>query len=96
LGCALITKAGGSEDVIHADDLLKDTMSIIAEAAGKPTATIEHFETMGAIDAYIPVIVEAVAGKTVLSFVPGKGTALARLVDGLRPFATRVIVPLGI
>ena len=95
LGCAMIEKSPNGH-VVHGDQLLQETMQVIAQVAGKDGASIEHFALMGAIDAYAPAIAETLAGKVVVCFTPGKGSALARLIDGIRPYASTVIVPMAL
>jgi hypothetical protein len=95
LGCAMVEKHSNGH-VVLADQLLQEAIEAIAQTAGKDVSSIEHFALMGAIDAYVPAIVETVAGKVVVAFSPTKGSALARLIDGIRPFASTVIVPMGL
>jgi hypothetical protein len=97
LGCMYFKgDAVPPETIVSADDILKASLDYIAEVAGKPVAEVEHFQLMAALDAYIPQIAEKLDGFTVMSFAPTKGSALARLIDGLRPYATSIIVPIGI
>lgn len=94
IGCVV---AKGSNNEVSADDILKNALEYLASVAGKGVAEIEHFALMQALDAYIPQIAEYLSnnGVCMVSFAPGKGTALARLIDGLRPYAKKVIAPLA-
>lgn len=96
VGCSYAKTYPGDAEVIYIDILLGVMLQEIAEAAGKETwAVIEHFALMQAIDAYIASLVPVLAGKIVVSTVPSKGSAQARLVDGLRLNARTVIYPFG-
>ncbi len=96
VGCSYAKTYPGDVEVMYIDILLGVMLQEIAEAAGKETwAVIEHFALMQAIDAYIVSLVPVLVGKTVVSTVPSKGSAQARLVDGLRLNARTVIYPFG-
>lgn len=96
IGCMQIK--GDSQFVVQADDILKASLDYLSSVAGKDASTIDHFQLMAALDAYIPNIVENLKKESwiVVSFAPTKGSALARLIDGLRPYAAQVIAPIGI
>lgn len=87
IGCTIV-KNDNRGDTIMVDDLLKLALDTIG-------TTADHFAQMTKLDAYIPSAVGMLAGATVVSFAPTKGTTLARLVDGLRPYASTVIAALG-
>lgn len=95
IGCVYISQSN-TEKIILGDILLKEVMEVIETQANQKAATIEHFALMAAIDAYIPAVVEMIQGTKVVAFTPGKGTALARLIDGLRPHASNIICPMGL
>jgi len=94
IGCTIVKNDGLK--VLQADDILQAALEFVASVAQKPLESIEHFALLEALDAYIPQIVPQLAGQTVFSFVPGKSTALARLLDGLRPYASKIIVPMAV
>jgi hypothetical protein len=94
IGCTFFNS---STALMSTDEILVGIFSGINQAAGKPIAEIEHFALLQGIDAVIPDIAKELAsdGAWVVSFQPTKGTALARLVDGLRQYADVVIVNIG-
>lgn len=89
---------GEHGNVVSADDLVRESLAYLTQVGGKDVATLDHFAVMSALDVYIPTIAEALisAGSIVISVQPTKGTALARLLDGLRPFARTVLVAMGV
>lgn len=89
IGCVPMKLNGG---VATADDILRNLLNEIASAAGKKLVEIEHFALMQAIDACIADLAARLKGYWVVTVPPTKGTALARLVDGLRQYAENVIV----
>jgi len=95
IGCAIFK--AGSVVPMSADNILAEALKVIELAAGKSAAEIEHFALLQGIDAQIPEIVQtlSLSSAWVVSFQPTKGTALARLVDGLRAHADMVIVNIG-
>jgi hypothetical protein len=95
IGCTFFKDGGAA--ILTADDVLVEVIRTIETAFGKKRTEIEHFALMSAIDVAIPEIAAELseAGVWVTTFSPTKGTALARLVDGLRPFANKVIVNIG-
>jgi hypothetical protein len=95
IGCALFKSKVTQE--VSADDILAEALNAVGLAAGKPVAQIEHFALLQGLDAQIPDIADYLAKSKawVVSFQPTKGTALARLVDGLRQYADMVIVNIG-
>jgi len=82
--------------VIYADSLLASVLNDVATAAGKEIACVEHFALMQAIDAMIPSLLPDLKGFTVISLPPSKGSAHARLIDGLRLHATTIIFPFAV
>jgi len=82
---------------VTADDVLAEALRAVEIASGKKVTEIEHFALLQGIDAQIPEIAQALSlsGAWVVSFQPTKGTALDRLVDGLRQYADMVIVNIG-
>jgi hypothetical protein len=95
IGCTVFKSVSTQE--VTADTILAEALKTIEQAAGKPATQIEHFELLKGMDALIPDIAQALTstGAWVTSFQPTKGTALARLVDGLRQYADMVIVNIG-
>lgn len=93
IGCTVFK----GRQTITADDVLTEALSQIEKTAGKTAAEIEHFTLLAGLDAQIPTLAADLsgAGLWVTSFQPTKGTALARLVDGLRQYAQTVIVNIG-
>ena len=94
IGCSVVK--GAMENVVLADDLLKAALDYVAEVAGQETSTIDHFQLMAALDAYIPEFIPNLQGVTVVSFAATKGSALARLLDGLRPYASQIITAMTV
>ena len=95
IGCTFFKNKDGKG--LSSDSLLADVLREIEKTVGKPSSEIEHFALLQGIDASIPDIAQALAasGAWVVSFQPTKGTALARLVDGLRQYADMVIINIG-
>lgn len=96
IGCSIIK--GGVDATRQADHILSDVICDIVVSAGKPIAEIEHFTLLQAIDACIPDIVVSLKkyGNTVICFPCTKGSAMDRLIEGLRIHAHTVIAPIGI
>ena len=92
IGCVYVSDFKGL--FVMADALLKGALEDVETVAGKPVSSIEHFELMQAVDALIPSIVKDLQGFTVISVMPSKGSAHARLIDGLRLHAKTIIQPL--
>jgi hypothetical protein len=95
IGCTFFK--AGSQPPVTADSILAEALENIEQASGKTAAQIEHFELLKGLDVLIPDVAEylAMSEAWVVSFQPTKGTALARLVDGLRQYADMVIVNIG-
>jgi hypothetical protein len=95
IGCTFFKV--GCLPLVTADDILAEAMKTIEAASLKPAAQIEHFELLQGLDSVIPMIADDLAstGAWITTFQPTKGTALARLVDGLRQYADMVIVNIG-
>jgi hypothetical protein len=97
IGCNLFVD--GKDTVITADEVLAMAMGEIATVAGKPLAAIPHFDQMAAIDSLCPSLstrLKNLLGESfIVAYPPTKGTAMARLLDGLRPYAKRVIVAIA-
>jgi len=93
IGCTYIRKHVDAGHRIDADALTKGMLDEIAATAGKDVSAIEHFALMQAIDAYVPTMVPDLAGVTIISLSPSKGSAQGRMIDGLRMFADTIIVP---
>ena len=95
IGCAPIK---GTINTVNADTILSDALHTISVAAQKPIAEIEHFALLQAIDASIAEIVEFLKFKKdyVVCFPSTKGSAMDRLVEGLRIHANTVIAPIGL
>ncbi len=95
IGCTIFKCVG--TQAVAADDILAEALKTIEQAAGKPATQIEHFELLKGLDALIPDVANNLAqsGVWVTTFQPTKGTALARLIDGLRQYADMVIVNIG-
>lgn len=98
IGCAIVSEISKYDTVLSADDVLGMCLEEIAAAAGKEVSAIDHFALMQAIDSLLPSIADCtqammgnLAGKTIVSVKPSKGSALERLIDGLRPYADTVI-----
>ena len=94
IGCTYVSEFNGL--IIYADKLLVSILEDCAKAAGKEAYLIEHFALMQAIDACIPALLNDLNGFTVISLIPSKGSAHARLIDGLRPLAKSIICPLAV
>ena len=95
IGCSYAKTYPGDIEVMYIDILLDVMLQEISETAGKAWSVIDHFALMQAVDAYIPSLMPHIKGQTVISTVPSKGSAHARLVDGLRLHARSVIYPFG-
>jgi hypothetical protein len=95
LGCAFAKKAANECVEIYADTLVRDMLNEISAIAKKPWSTIEHFALMQAVDAYADTLLPRLYGHAVITTIPSKGTAHARLIDGLRLHASSVITPLA-
>ena len=95
IGCSYAKTYSGDIEVMYIDILLDVMLQEISETAGKAWSVIDHFALMQAVDAYIPSLMPHIKGQTVISTVPSKGSAHARLVDGLRLHARSVIYPFG-
>jgi hypothetical protein len=100
IGCTFFKDGGAA--VLSADDILAEAFKTIeqvgiAEGKFKSLMEVPHFDRLNYLDAAIPEIADELdkAGIWVTAFSPTKGTALARLVDGLRPYASKVIVNIG-
>ena len=95
IGCAPVK---GNIVTFQADDILAEALNTISASAGKPIAEVEHFTMLQGIDACVPGIVVILKnGKhTVTCFPSTKGSAMDRLVEGLRIHADTVIAPIGI
>ena len=95
IGCTLFKAS--SVITMSTDDILAEALKVAELAAGKSVTEIEHFALLQGIEAQIPEIAQALSssGAWVVSFQPTKGTALDRLVGGLRQYADMVIVNIG-
>ena len=95
IGCAFVKKAADECVEMYADVLVKEMLDDISVIAAKPWATLDHFALMQAIDAYVESLLLRLSGHVIISTMPSKGGAHARLIDGLRLHATSVICPLA-
>lgn len=95
IGCSYAKTYPGDAEVMYIDILLDVMLQEISEAAGKAWPVIDHFALMQAIDAYIDSLISVIAGHTIISTIPSKGGAHARLVDGLKLHARTIIYPFG-
>lgn len=94
---------GYPEMAVSADDLVKEMLLWIEDEmkkTGKIKDTyleIKHFDLMEYVELRIATIAQMLsdAGAVVVSFQPTKGTALAKVLDGLRPYAKEVLVAMG-
>lgn len=93
IGCVFVSRPDNM--ILYADDLLAGVLEDIETASGKKWSVIDHFALMQAIDASIPSVAEKAEGYTVISTMPAKGSALARLIEGLRLHANSIIQPLA-
>lgn len=85
---------GHPEQFVSADDLVKAALDHLTSVGGTDVTSLDHFAVMQGLDIYVPTLAQALteAGAVVVSFVPTKGTALQRVLDGLRPYAKEVLV----
>ena len=95
LGCAFVKKSADECVEMYADVLVKEMLDDISAIAAKPWATLDHFALMQAIDAYAESLLPRLSGHVIISTIPSKGGAHARLIDGLRLHAASVITPLA-
>ena len=93
IGCIYVSTIKPSS-VVTADTILQAMLYYVEKVAEKPVSSIAHFELMQAIDALIPAMIKDLSGTTVISVMPSKGSAHARLIDGLRLHAKIIIQPL--
>jgi hypothetical protein len=84
--------------MLNADELMSKVMKDIEAASGKPLNSLNHFDVLNAVEAsivgYIPGLVEE--GWTIVAYPTTKGSAMDRLVEGLRIHADTVIAPIGL
>lgn len=95
VGCAFVKKAIDECVEMYADVLVSEMLMDISAIAEKPWATLDHFVLMQAIDAYVESLLPRLSGHVIISTMPSKGGAHARLIDGLRLHAASVICPLA-
>ena len=95
VGCAFVKKAADECVEMYADVIVSVMLNDISTIAEKPWATLDHFVLMQAIDAYVESLLPRLSGYVIISTVPSKGGAHARLIDGLRLHAASVICPLA-
>lgn len=95
IGCTFASEATDDE-TIFADRIVKIVLEDIAIAAGMAVSAIEHFALMQAIDAAVPPLVASLEGRTVISLMPSKGSAHARVIDSLRLYAAEIIHPYAV
>lgn len=95
IGCTFLGESPVTP--FDADGLVRQVLSVAAKAAGKADASlIEHFALMQAIDSAIPALVAQLGNDTVVSLVPAKGSAHARMIEGLRMYAKTIIYPFAV
>ena len=93
LGCIDVK---GASVGTSADELLVRCLEGVSKVAGKDWSVMNHFDLMAAVDAYTNEMVKDIKdGSLITSVVPPKGTALDRMLDTLRIYATSVICPLA-
>lgn len=98
IGCSFVSSKNGAEGaVVYAEAILNDMLIQIAAAAGKAHfSAVDHFALIQAVEAYVPSIVPGLNGVTVISAAPSKGSAHARMIDGLRMEAETVVQPFAV
>lgn len=98
IGCSFVSSKNGAEGaVVYAEAILNDMLIQIAAAAGKAHfSAVDHFALIQAVEAYVPSIVPGLNGVTVISAAPSKGSAHARMIDGLRMYAETVVQPFAV
>ena len=96
VGCSYAKNYPGDAEVMYIDILLSVMLDELSEVAGKHWSVVDHFALMQMVDAYIDSLVPHLAGQTIISSLPSKGSTHARLVDGLRLHARSVIYPFGV